>query len=263
MPGNVRTVATETSSYGYFPMLPFLFAGRRREKVEWLMDQYATAVAAYPNAKRFHFVGHSNGAYCLAEALRLYSCCRFENVVLAGSVVRTRFRWDLYLRDSPPRSDLDRPLHGSVGKVLNFTATTDWVVAVFPKLFQTALPFQRPGSAGHDGFKGGREAVKQIGYVRGGHGAAIAEPIWPAIAEFVASGELPTLDKGLVHGARNPIVVFLGLTPWLWWAVIAFLVCLGAYWIVPRPGETYGEIVAGMVFLAAYFGVLFRIFMWL
>jgi pimeloyl-ACP methyl ester carboxylesterase len=263
MPEHVRTVATETSSYGYFPMLPFLFAGRRREKVEWLMDQYATAIATYPNAERFHFVGHSNGTYCLTEALRLYPCCKFENVVLAGSVVRTRFPWNLYLRGSPSQAGLDRPIRGSVGKVLNFTATSDWVVAVFPKLFQTALPLQRLGSAGHDGFEGARETVEQIGYVRGGHGAAIAEPIWPAIAEFVASGEVPTLDEGLVRRSRNPLVVFLGLTPWLWWLLIAFGVYLGADWIVPRPGETYAEVVARMVLLAAYFGALFRVFTWL
>jgi len=262
MSENVRTVATETSSYGYFPMLPFLFAGRRREKVEWLMDQYATAAATYPNAERFHFVGHNNGTYCLTEALRLYSCCKFDNVVLAGSVVRTGFPWHLYLPGHVDRDSLRHPLGGSVKKVLNFIATADWVVAVFPKLFETTFPIQRLGSAGHDGFGVTPQGVEQIGYVRGGHGAAIAEPIWPTIAEFVASGQTAPLGEDLCRMSRNRFVAFLGLTPWLWWALIACLLYLGADWICPRPGETYREVIVRLILLVAYFGGLLRVITW-
>jgi hypothetical protein len=34
--GRLDQFATETASYGFFPMLPFLVGNRRREKVEWL-----------------------------------------------------------------------------------------------------------------------------------------------------------------------------------------------------------------------------------
>ncbi len=63
------TIASETSTYGYFPMLSFLLPWKRREKVEWLMDEYAQALAMYPKAE-FSFIGHSNGTYLLAKALQ-------------------------------------------------------------------------------------------------------------------------------------------------------------------------------------------------
>jgi pimeloyl-ACP methyl ester carboxylesterase len=260
---NAKTIATETSSYGYFPMLPFLVSRKRREKVEWLMDRYATAIATYPNARRFHFVGHSNGTYCLIEALRLYPCCRFDNVVLAGSVVRKSFPWADYLRQSPTQPAPRRRAGGSVDKVLNFVATGDWVVAVFPKLFQTALPIQQLGSAGHDGFADRSPRLEQIEFVRGSHGAAIAEPIWPAIAEFVASGQRPVLRHDLVSGSRDWRVVFLGKVPWLWWIIIVGIFCAGAYLIFPRPDQTYAETMARGLFFIVYCGVFIRAVTWL
>ena len=130
--------ATETSSYGYFPMAPFLSPFGRRAKVEWMMDQYAEALAKYPNAT-FHYVGHSNGTYLLTKALELYPSCKFGRVVFAGSVVRRGYKWS-------------RPIaRGQVESVLNFVATADWVVAFFPRLFEF-IPVQDLGSAGHLGF---------------------------------------------------------------------------------------------------------------
>jgi hypothetical protein len=140
-----RVVATETSSYGYFPMLRFFLPGERRIKTQWLMDQYVEACALYPNA-RFSFVGHSNGTYLLASALRDYRCCRFNRVLFAGSVVRRQYDWDRYIA------------RGQVQEVANYVATADWVVAFFPKALQT-LGIQDLGSAGHDGFRSaGRSA---------------------------------------------------------------------------------------------------------
>ena len=46
-----RIYASETSSYGYFAMIPFLLPSRRREKTEWLMDQYVDAKSLYPTAR--------------------------------------------------------------------------------------------------------------------------------------------------------------------------------------------------------------------
>src|SRR5262249_22061149 len=114
-----RTVATETSTYGYFPMLPFLRPGAREEKVQWLMDRYTEARARYPRAQRFHYVGHSNGTYLLTKALEESPAVHFDQVVFAGSVVRRDYSWDRFI----PRR---------VKGVLNFVATADWVVAFFP-----------------------------------------------------------------------------------------------------------------------------------
>jgi hypothetical protein len=75
-----RIYASETSTYGYFPMIPFLLPSRRRAKVEWLMDQYVEARVLYPNAE-FAYVGHSNGTYLLAHAFEIYPDCRFSRCV--------------------------------------------------------------------------------------------------------------------------------------------------------------------------------------
>jgi len=209
-------LATETSSYGYFPMLPFLIPAVRRTKVEWLMDRYAESLALYPNAE-FSFIGHSNGTYLLARALRDYPACRFKNVVLAGSVIRTRYDW-------APAGDRKQVQH-----VLNFVASADWVVAFFPRAIEM-LRLQDLGSAGHDGFRCENDKaglVSQVRYIRGGHGAALVEPNWNAIARFVLKGENAEVPIEIKSKQRNPMVALPGsLAP-----IIPLGLMLLAVWI--------------------------------
>lgn len=223
-PNPITDWATETSSYGYFPMLPFLFSWYRRQKVEWLMDQYTEALARYPNAS-ISYVGHSNGTYILAKALELYPCCQFENVVFAGSVVSRYFEWKDLLSGDKPR----------VKAILNFVGTRDWVVAFFPKLFQ-GQNRKDLGSLGHDGF-----ALKHLGqnmyqakHVEGGHGAAIKEPMWDMIADFVLTGNTDTEQfpcKGKVDSAAERIVQSVGEHPIIVW-LFAGLVALAGLTII-------------------------------
>ena len=171
-----------TSSYGYFAMLPFLLKSVRQRKVEWLMDCYTEARARYPRA-RFHYVGHSNGTYLLAQALRDYPAVRFENVVFAGSVVRRDYKWSDWLSNDPYKRRVTR--------VLNYVATNDRVVALFPKGLQ---PWgANLGSAGHDGFDQAddTDSVRNIEYIVGSHGAGHQEEHWDAIARFITNGEWP------------------------------------------------------------------------
>lgn len=212
-PGEKKVLATETSSYGYFPMLPFLLPTRRKEKVEWLMDQYAEALAQYPNAE-FSFVGHSNGTYLLARALEDYPSCRFKHVVFAGSVVLTRYDWKAAIA------------RGQVRKVLNYVATADWVVAFFPRAIQM-LRWQDLGSAGHDGFDGAEPgAVEQVRFVRGGHGAALNEGNWDAIAHFVLTGQKMAPPPGIASTRQSLAVKLPGLVAPLLWAGILALVIM-------------------------------------
>jgi len=205
--------ATETSSYGYFPMLPFLLPTKRREKVEWMMDQYAEALALYPNAQ-FSFVGHSNGTYLLTRALRDYPVCRFKNVVLAGSVVRTRYDWKSVIAK------------GQVKNVLNYVATADWVVAFFPRAIQM-LRIQDLGSAGHDGFQANAltPQVGQVKYVKGGHGAALNEANWDAIAHFVLTGN-PQHPPPSIQSTRQSWLIKLPgfVAPLIWLVILALIV---------------------------------------
>ncbi len=211
------TWATETSSYGYFPMLPFLFPWTRRQKVEWLMDQYAEALARYPQAE-FNYVGHSNGTYLLAKALELYPCCRFRHVTFAGSVVSHRYDWARVLGRERPQ----------VQAVLNFTATSDWVVAWFPKFFQL-LRLQDLGSAGHDGFAqaGRHPRLHDRGHVSGGHSAALDESLWDVIADFTLQGRPPPEPLPGTRPHQRWWVRWPGHFPPLVWAVLGGFAVLG------------------------------------
>jgi pimeloyl-ACP methyl ester carboxylesterase len=161
------------------------------------MDTYVNAAAEFPDAQ-FHFVGHSNGTFVCARALRQYDFCRFNKVVFAGSVVDTKYSWGA------------RALQ--VGTVLNYVATADWVVALFPKLFQVVFPCfdLGMGSASVDGFStepgaSERQKVYQYKYIRGGHGAAIQDLNWASIARFVVLGELPANVKGVIPVKENGV----------------------------------------------------------
>jgi pimeloyl-ACP methyl ester carboxylesterase len=249
--GGNQSYATETSTYGYFPMLPFLLPFYRRGKVEWLMDQYTENLALYPNAD-FHYIGHSNGTYLLAKALQEYPSCRFKHVVFAGSVVRSDYKW------------LARVNQNQVKKVLNFVATADWVVAFFPKLFQI-LRIQDLGSAGHDGFRfkevrlGGYiesdplHIIEQVEYIHGDHGAALQEETWNIITHFILSGNVDQsqLPTSLLKKRRQWWIVWLGKAPYLVWLLILLL----AFWI--------GRTILFFDLVEWQKTVLFMIYLWL
>ena len=55
-------------------------------------DHYIQSKALSPQAK-FYFVGHSNGTYLLACALKAYAAVRFEKAYLCGSVLPEDFEW--------------------------------------------------------------------------------------------------------------------------------------------------------------------------
>jgi hypothetical protein len=217
-----RTIARVTATYGYFGMLPFLFPWVRMQKVEWLMNQYAEAMAKYPNATRFHYVGHSNGTWLLASALKNYPCCQFHHIVLAGSVVSSRYDWAERLSASPPQ----------VEAVVNYVATADWVVACFPNVFEF-VPIQDLGGAGHWGFPksagvvGEAAPVRNIEYVVGRHSAALQERNWEAIARFIVDGQWPpmkTPSPVALQKRHARLVGILGWAPVLVWMTLFLLI---------------------------------------
>jgi hypothetical protein len=209
-----KIYATETSSYGYFAMFPFLLPPRRREKVEWLMDKYVEAKSLYPEA-RFSFVGHSNGTYLLANALKGYRACRFQRIVFAGSVVRTDYDWTTLIE------------RGQVEAVLNYVATRDIIVACFPGALEI-LNLQDLGSAGHNGFNDSSPRVYQFKYIYGGHGAALTETNWNDIAGFITSDTpLASTVSGRAE-RQSRWVVFMGRVAPLVWCVIGALLAVPA-----------------------------------
>lgn len=240
-----------TPTYGYFAMLPFLLPWVRRQKVEWFMDQYVAAKAQYPAARRFHYVGHSNGTYLAARALEIYPALRLENVYFAGSVVRHNYPW---------ANALGR---GAINCLLNVRASADWVVALLPKSVEKIRGFDL-GSGGFDGFGAATEidgakeptdkttgvsGIFQLAtFAEGGHGAAIEEIHWQMIAEFIVDGTLPAKadGQGFVSSQSKQLAFWsklrLGI-PLL--AALAIIIALGIlsplidYTVLGRPIPTY------------------------
>ncbi len=226
--GKPRKVQSMTMSYGYLPMLPFIFPTVRRGKTAWLMDRYVEAKALYPEAV-FHYVGHSNGTYLAARALADYPAVRFGRIVFGGSVVRSDFDWRAHVRA------------GRLGSILNYVATNDWVVAIFP----SGLRALDLGAGGHAGFRQlgnpsgtgrpditiaplGTSPSYQLNYISGDHGAAIRESQWDEIAGFIVSGARPSLDTTDYEGRQSRLVKTFGVLPPLWLLLFAAIL-LGLY----------------------------------
>ena len=115
---------------------------------------------------------------------------------------------------------------------MNFVASSDWVVAFFPKVFEV-LGLRGLGSAGHDGFEI-TSNIRNFEFVKGGHGAALEEEVWDAIADFVIKGEVnlqllkeQLREKRALAEHRAGWVVIPGLFPPLVWVVIVGI----AWWI--------------------------------
>lgn len=211
-----------TPSYGFFAMLPFIIPSTRRAKIRWFMDRYTEARARFPNATRFSYIGHSNGTYLLAGALRMYRTCRFDRVVFAGSVVRSDFDWEHFIRE------------GRVTAVLNYVAHADWVVALFPRF----LAWLRAdvGGAGWDGFTPDDPEpdapVNDVEYVEGGHSAALGENHWPDIARFVL-GPVEAMPRRMKPQHSRFVWVLATLSPLIWLLLLGLIFLPPLYLLTP------------------------------
>lgn len=218
------TVKVIPPQYRRFTMLPFLLYWDRQENVRWFMDQYTQAKAMYPNINHVDFVGHSNGTYILASALQTYSVLKVRNVFFAGSVVPMQYNW---------KKPVDE---GRVtGKIWNVCADFDWVVAIFPQIFQqisdwleishSAAGLLDIGSAGFRGFRveaGTENFLRNLKYISGSHGAAFDSANvkrLDAIVEFVTSGGEQKLES--LRETEDPSVT-LAYASNLSWAIWIF-----------------------------------------
>lgn len=191
-----RKVETATPTYGYFPIIDFVFPFLRRSKVAWLADQYVMYKSKYPKAK-FHYIGHSNGTQIFSEAITAHEGMIFENVVFAGSVVRKHFNWKKYLGRN-------------ITRLRNYVATGDAVVAIFPKGLQW-IPYFNLGSAGHDGFKTIHADLRNVRYISGGHGAAITDDMWDEISTFILDGQSGEAEEPIKQERQSWKVRVLGM----------------------------------------------------
>ncbi len=245
--GTRDQIAVETSSYGYFSMLQFLLPWERWKKVLWLLDEYVEARRRYPMAK-FSYIGHSHGTFIIAKALSKYEDVVFERIAFAGSVVNRNYPWSKLLDQ------------GRVGNVLNFSASSDWVVGIFPKIAQIKpigfLMGQVLGSAGSEPFKASEtdKRVNNNEYVKGSHGAAIEEDNWDNLARFVICNEIPAEDT--IQYQKKPSFLFKGCMAWVTcvggWALAIFL---GLFWLpsaVFKAPDLFWGTCLGVVLLAVF-----------
>lgn len=216
----------ENPRYGYFGMGPFLLTGARQRHVRWLMDEITEAYAKYPSAE-FDYFGHSNGTYLLGKALLDYESLRMRRVVFAGSVLAKNYDWSKVARD-----------RGQVQKVINYTGTRDWVVALFPRLFEyfALSSLTKVGSAGFNGFRSHASAPVENRLIPGGH-AAYESELRP-IVQFLNSGSIPP-DPANTPGATAPsqlapLAFVSRFAPWLAvGAILAILIGVGVFLVGP------------------------------
>lgn len=231
--------------YGYFPMLPFLLYADRQRNVRKFMDEYTENLARFPKATTFDFVGHSNGTYILASALQHYRTLNVGRVFFAGSVVPKHYPW---------RKLADE---GRVERVVNVVAASDWVVALFPKLFEQIADWARRepvtgpldiGSGGFRGFQDAQDAndrVDNLLFCEGSHGAGVAvtQPRkLQAIVDYAVRGDETGFDVFRGVAAPNAALDALSNISWLVWGLLVATV-VGFGWLVA---------LLGWVWLAAY-----------
>lgn len=225
--------------YGYFAMLPFLLYRDRQRNVRRFMDEYTENLAEFPNATEVDYLGHSNGTYVLASALMGYATLRVRRVFFAGSVVPKHYPWSELVAAK------------RVLQVVNVVATTDWVVALFPKLFEQIADWlgARPrrgwldiGAAGFRGFLDAGEAdgaVVDIKYVAGKHSAGVEvakQAKLDTIVAYVFDGDRSGLDAAFRERDQPAAVldVASNVCYLVWFGLAVAAIALG--WLASLAG---------------------------
>lgn len=236
------SVAVNDTRYGYFAMLPFLLYADRQANVRRFMDEYTENLSRFPDADEFDYVGHSNGTYLLASALQHYLTMKVNRVYFAGSVVPTHYGWaDL----------LDA---GRVKRVVNVVSAGDWVVAIFPMLFEQVAVWMnsRPktgaldlGGAGFRGFQDERDPqgrVRNVQFADGGHSIGVdtadAQKL-AAIVEYAVNGEERGMDAFRNRSAPEGWLDVLSNVQWLVWLLLAAMAA-GLGWLAFRAHMAWG-----------------------
>lgn len=242
--------------YGHFPMLPFLFYMDRQKYVRLFMDEYTENKARFPNASIFDYIGHSNGTYILASALQRYRTLKISKVYFAGSVVPKNYKW-IPLADA-----------GRIDCLVNVVASRDWVVALFPRLFEQfaewtgrtqTLGALDLGSAGFRGFEDSKDPYSRIEnfqFADGAHGVGVdvANPEkCSAIVRYILLNEKNGLAIFADTSAQNKFLSFLSNICWLVWLLLAALFFAAIYSIYKI--NISAGIAAAVIILGLFYSV--------
>ena len=222
--GEKAKLAVHQPSYGYFGLGPFLLWADRQKNVRWFMDDFTELKARYPNLRQVHFIGHSNGTYVLASALKKYKSIKVNRVVFAGSVLRRDFDWS--------------SLKGQnrIDGLRNYVGASDWVVGIFPNLFEyTGLRAINPdiGGAGFMGFTDpfAKQDGAQVTYVAGSHGAGLQSEHHDAIVSYILDGEImPPKSEDFQQTPSGKVALASKLCWLIWILIVVAVLLLGRFW---------------------------------
>ena len=212
-------------------------------KVNWLVEQYLEAKRRYPNAK-FSYIGHSHGTDLIAHALEKYEFINFERIIFAGSVVTKSFSWSGFTPDR-------------VGYVLNYAATADWVVGIFPRIADFVKPMKyllgpSLGGAGIDEFEEQNNRVQTVAYRIGQHSTAIKEPNWDNLAKFAVAEE-PNFSFPISDPSKNEPKAYQDKRHFLYGPDLGWLTSIGGWLLV----------IAILLFAMPFLAFSFPIGFWL
>lgn len=217
-------VSVITSSYGYFPIFRFLLFGSRQRNVQLFMDWYTEAFAASPD-REMSFIGHSNGTYILANAIKNYVTLSIKNAAFVGSVIPRNFPWDHYIREK------------RISAVRNDVSAGDWIVGIFARFFEvisevlgvTYGSFGDIGSSGFHGFTDNSTHEHEHKYFPGGHSAALKTTNYGSLAKFVLTGK-SEIDATCLVEKQSKLVVLFSKLSILIIPVLSVLIFLVGYW---------------------------------
>jgi hypothetical protein len=226
--GNRRMIVS--ARYGFFSMASFIFRADRQKFVRWFMDHYTETRANYPNATDVDFIGHSNGTYLLASALREYASLKIRRVAFAGSVVPMSYPWSLIAK------------RGQVGAFRNYMGSHDAVVAPFPRFFESPLASWMGNDVGSGGFNQFNikptAAFDQV-VIPGGHSAF--EDQIPQIGDFIEASHIPPGQSFTPTRAQAFTSAALNFTSrdffWVVWVALIFVIGFPATRIAVAGGQ--------------------------
>lgn len=226
--GNSKTkLSVRRSQYGYFGMGPFLLWSDRQKNVRWFMDEVTELKAQFPNLKEIHFIGHSNGTYILASALRKYAALNFGRAAMAGSVIRRDFPWSDFA--------------GRIDGVRNYVGSADWVVGLGSGVFEKPVFnwFNEDiGSAGFNGFTNDFATKTETRFVKGEHGAGLRAENVESVVNYIINDVKNDVPDILVEKHPGWLGLLANISWVLWIAAALFL-----FWIVYKSPVFVGKIL--------------------
>lgn len=229
-------ISARAISHGYVTALKFALPFFHRKVRRKLQDEYAQAVAEYPNAN-FHAAAHSNGTYIVAEALKHIEAMRFDRIMFGGCVLPRVFDWGLLVS------------RGQVRVVRHDFTRTDAVVATLCSAL-SGVGRRDVGTAGYNGFTSSKENLSENELPYGGHGAAFdSDDDLLSVARFLHTGE--DVKRPDAKPAKKPFPgIYSRLAAFSWVAIllIAVVICV--------IGNAIGAIGGTLIALALLLGSL-------